>query len=670
MALEIGLLFHLNQHISEHARLASYACYRGLLRCLRDRPHIKANIHISGTLVHALTWLDPEPLEMIKGGLEAGQFELLGSTYAQNIPYASDDRDNTRQIELHKRLMQDTFGVEPQTFWNPERCWRQSLLPLIAGAGYRTVLIEDAILEASGARGAQVYQTRAGNQALKVIRDDEALKHRFNFAAWFGQPGGLHAYLDGILKSGGRYLAYAEDAEAMGLWGYAQGIIPYQTWERLGQVLDGLLDYLNLTFSHFREAPQPIAERTPIREGCARWMDASLARPDRPYHEAGYADWFDFNARSPKLARYRKKHAEFRRQLITPEASSSPGERKLRQAALHTFLAHQYEFGCIGIGDRNYRGWDGMQAALALSWIADRAAASSPGIAQADINKDGYPEASLSDGRNLLVTSPVGGRLLYWIDLQEGKQLIGNPLAVVPGEYKGDAFPPPTLSRPNLWIPKEGGHLEADLIQEPPPTRLGKYLPDWIWEGETGPFELAVRSMILPGERTLLTAQRRGMLDEISLDGGELLAPDETLEFGIQKETVIYRRTLGSGVSLEKTYRISDGGLTTTYSFANAGSSSHYISLAVTSEICLDYEAVLRYGQRALEFSPHEFSPGVVNPLTGETLVYQADPAWGRIVRRPALLALEVGLAFDFTLAPGEKKVLDVALIRDFSIAV
>ena len=53
MTIRIPLLFHFNQALSEAALFASRVCYRGLLRTLLDSP-VKANIHISGTLVQAL----------------------------------------------------------------------------------------------------------------------------------------------------------------------------------------------------------------------------------------------------------------------------------------------------------------------------------------------------------------------------------------------------------------------------------------------------------------------------------------------------------------------------------------------------------------------------------------------------------------------------------------
>ena len=674
MSLTLALVFHFNQHISEHARLASQVCYRGLLRVLRARPAVKANIHLSGTLLHALQWLDPEPLELVREGLLDGQFELLGSTYAQNVPYASDDWDNARQIELHRYTLHEAFGVAPSVFWIAERCWRQSLVPLIAGAGYRTTLVEDHILEASGAPGAQVYATRQGEHVLNLVRDDERLKHHFNFAAWFGQTRGLHAYLESVSQAGGRYLAYAEDAEAMGLWGYHHGVDPEQTWERLGHALDELASRPDLQTGLLSQAPEPVAECSPIQDGCARWMDASLQQPGRPYHEDGYAGWFDFNARSPKLARYRGLYAGVRSELRTrlersPRAAPrEPGEQALLEAALHTFLSHQYEFGCIGIGSGRYRGWEGARAALTLARAADWAAERRAGLWVEDVNADGYPEACQSDGRRLAITSPLGGRLLYWFDLETGRQLAGNPLAVAPGDYQGDAALPPAARCPHLWVPGSSGSPPATLLAEDPPTRLSRYLPGWIWEHETAPVTLAVRELRLPGERDCLTAQRRGLVDELRLDGGEPQEPGEALELRQEGEAVTYTRRMAGGLAIEKTYYLEPYGVRVVYRFANSGVGARHLSLAITSEVCLDYAAVLRHGRKALDFATQGGFLAVVNPLTGKGMRLEASRPWIRVIRREALLALEFGLGFEFDLPPAAAETLELRL-SDFSSA-
>lgn len=667
MPLQLALLFHFNQHLNEHALLASRVCYRGLLRVLRDRPSLKANIHISGTLLHALTWLDPEPLELIRDGLEVGQFELLGSTYAQNVLFASDDWDNARQIELHQQVLHDHFGITPTAFWNVERCWRQSLVPIIASAGYDTVLVEDHILEASGAAGARAYRTFAGEHSLKVVRDDQTLKHHFNFAAWFGVAQGLLAYLTRWLNHGGEFLAYAEDAEAMGLWGYSRGVDPTQTWARLADTLDELLQRPDIELSLLGSAPAPQVDCSPIRDGSAGWMDAALAEPGRLYHEDGYAGWFDFNRRSPKLAKYRRMHDRVRERIVRARpAPGTSGAQVLYRDALHVYLAHQYEFGCVGIGHEfiPYRGWDGMQAALVLARAAEWAAEPWEGVRWEDVNQDGVVEVCLSDGLQLAVLSPFGGRLLYWLDLVEGRQLLGNPLAVVPGDYTGDSTLPDLHTHAPLWMPGEGESPRVELVAEEPPTRLGRYLPDWIWEGQAEPLSLAVRQMQLPGEpQPYLTAQRRGFVDEFRIAGSEYFDPGEPMDLLRGEEAPGYSRRLGEALTLHKQYHLRPGTVEVVYTLRNSGPQTS-LSMTTVCEVSLDYAAVLRYGRRALDFSQDPRAPEVINPQTGEVLALLASRPWLETVRREALLALEVGCAFEFDLPPGGMEAVTLTLAR------
>ena len=77
--LRIALLFHFNQNLNQFSHLASQVCYRGLLHVLRRHARLPFAIHISGSLVHALQWFDPEPLQLLADGINAGQFTLLGS---------------------------------------------------------------------------------------------------------------------------------------------------------------------------------------------------------------------------------------------------------------------------------------------------------------------------------------------------------------------------------------------------------------------------------------------------------------------------------------------------------------------------------------------------------------------------------------------------------------
>lgn len=667
MALNLPLVFHFNQHLTDFAWVASRACYQGLLKVLRSHPAVPFNIHISGTLIHALQWLDPEPLELIRDGLRDGQFELLGSTYAQNVPYATDDWDNAQQIALHQRTLHDCFGVTPVSFWNSERCWRPSLVPVIAEAGYHTTLIEDHILTAAGLAAPVVITTRQDNRQLSLVWDDEKLKQLFNFAAWFNRPAQLLTYLRERVNQASDTplcLAYAEDAEAMGLWGWQQGVAPQQTWYYLDELLTLLEMQPGLQIARLTAVPTPTAELSPIPDGSATWMDASLQRTEAPYHEDGYANWFHFLATAPKLAHFRQLYDQLRAPLQQGASDQeSAAGRALRQAALHTYLTYQYEFGCIGIGEQGYPGWEGARASGVFVRAADWARETQPFQLVEDVNHDGLVEIVLSDGRQAIVLTPAGGRLLYWLDLVDGRQWVGNPLPVVWGRYEGDAALPEPRSYPARWLPDDFTARpllpEAHLTAEEAPTRLGRFLADWLWANEPGPFPLLLYPPGQAGHFSRPPARQRAMVDYFRLHDEEAATAGAWLEYRLNSEPlsmtrdpVAFIRSLHPAVHLEKTYNLREGQIRVRCSFYNRDTTRHELQWRVTNELCPDYAEVVRYGRQALSFTEIEGNTGVVNTLTGRAISLRSSRPAAAVETAEAFLALEVGLAFDLELEP------------------
>ncbi|MDX1663856.1 MAG: hypothetical protein R3272_08685 [Candidatus Promineifilaceae bacterium] len=682
MALSIPLVFHLNQHLSEQALLASQTCYRGLLRVLRSHPMMPVNIQISGTLIDALKWLDPEPLQLIWEGLRAGQFELLGSTYAQNVPYASDDWDNARQIDMHLEVLHETFGVTPVTFWNPERCWRQSLLPIIADAGYRFTLVEDYTLAEARLAEPVVVTSQVGPHILTLLYDDQQLKHLFNFAVWFGRPNQLQSYLMARadqLNASRHCLAYAEDAEAMGLWGWREGVVPNQTWYRLDQVLSLLEALPEVQLTHLTNAPPSAGNLSPVPDGCATWMDEALEDPERPYHEPGYEDWFDFNETSPKLAHYRDFFSEIRSGLQAleeklegddeDEEEPPQAAQALQKAALHNYLGHQYEFGCVGIGGKGYRGWDMAEASWALMHAAEWALEPQAFATVEDVNHDDYDEYLLSDGEQVIVTTPYGGRLLYWFDLTSGAQFIGNQRAVTRAPYTADAALPQLRPLPyRRWVPEEARPKAitsgARLASEQAPTRLDKFLPDWIWEGEREPFELLVRDMHEPGHETLLGAQRRAFVDYIAVDGTELEPGAWLDDAEVADGAITYYLQPFEELSLVKQYTLDDGAVNVTYVWQNNGDNERSISWRILNELCPAYASLVEKGQKVVEVVEEEEIVGVANTAARVGVFVIVEPESSAVTEREALLAREIMHDFDFQLDGGETKTVTFRLER------
>jgi hypothetical protein len=681
MPLSLSLVFHFNQHTSEYADTANRACYRGLLTVLRSHPKLKFNLHLSGTLLRALPWFDTESLALVRAGLAAGQFELLGSTYAQNVPYASDDWDNAQQIALHRLVLQEMFGVAPEVFWIAERCWRQSLLPVIVDGGYRVASIEDHILHAAGLADPIPAVTRFGKQSLTVVYDDTILRDRLNYAAWFGRRAQLFKYLEQLAERQGSesfLLTYAEDAEAMGLWGWEKGYLPQATWANLDGLLADFETSEQYRLKHLSEA-QPAQTIGELPDGSATWMERSLARPDAPYHEDGYTSWFDFDQRSPKNIHFRRLYNVLRVRLQGlgsarsdpgfPRPPETPGDIFYRRA-IEAFCHHQYEFGCIGVGGRGYWGWENARSCFAMARAAELA--DDPAAAQwvEDATGDGVDEQMLCNGAELAVFTAHGGRLLYWLDLQGGQQWVGNQLAVPPAPYVADAAKAPQV-KPDLcrWLPvtfePNLKGWQSSRQKEAAPTRMGRHLPEWIMERE--PAELTVyRSPLEPGHRRQpLLAQLGAFVEVTQVDARPEQRLDDLLDYRFEPDGVTYLLYPLPQVVIEKQVRQAPAALALRYRVVNRDAVAHIVRLISVHELSPDYESTLGHGRAALTYYLHDdCHPAVRNNVTGTALILVANPAPARADCVVNLLALQVELQYQVRLEPKTDTVIEIELRR------
>jgi hypothetical protein len=681
MPLTLSLVFHFNQHTNEYADIANRACYRGLLNVLRAHPKLKFNLHFSGTLLRALPWFDAETLKMVCDGLAAGQFELLGSTYAQNVPYASDDWDNAQQIALHRLVLRQMFGVEPAAFWIAERCWRQSLLPLIVEGGYRVAPIEDHILRAAGLTEPVPAATSLGEQSLTVVYDDTTLRDRFNYAAWFGRRAQLTRYLEQMAEPAGsdnNWVCYAEDAEAMGLWGWEKGYLPQATWVNLDGLLSDFEASPAIRLRHLSEA-QPAQTLGALPDGAASWMDRSLAQTDAPYHEDGFQDWFDFNQHSPKNVYFRRLYGTLRMRLQGlgsartdpgfPQPAATPGDWFYRQA-IEAFCHHQYEFGCIGVGGRGYWGWENARACFALARAAELADEPAAGQWVEDTTADGSDEQLMCNRHDLAMFTGHGGRLLYWLDLQSGRQWLGNQLAVPAAPFTVDAAKTPQ-TRPDLcrWLPNTYEASlkgwQANRQKETAPTRMGRRLPEWIFERDSS--ELTVyRSPVEPGQRSEpLLAQVGAFGEAVRVDGKPEQRFDELQDYRFDPDGITYVSYPAPSVIIEKSMSQETGRIVARYRIANRDLAVHDLRLRSIHELCPDYSAALGQGREAFTYYLHDDRyPAVRNNLTGAALVLAPSLSDVRADCVVNLLALQVELQFVFHLEPGEKQEFELELRR------
>ncbi len=382
-----------------------------------------------------------------------------------------------------------------------------------------------------------------------------------------------------------------------------------------------------------------------------------------------------FFERAPRLRHFRKIHAAARLKLAAAQRAlesaaaegdpSPPSGTGLFALAERVYCAHQSGFGDVGVGGRGDPAWEGIAATIAVAKAAELACtkdlSAGKGVID-DLTGDGEDEILLRSGDRMAILSPLGGRLLYWIDLRLGRMHVGNPLAVPVGTLLIEARAPDFATLPDDWLPEEN---------DPPPAeqpdggrrRLagldGNCLPDYA-----GPLPVwpRPRSTAL---KPSLPARRRAFNDFISLDDGPEEPPEPHLDFRLADGAVTFLRFFGYRVRMSKRVSLTEGGVRAIYRFRNVNARAVRVRLRLVSEVSPDYQTLLDSpGQNLVPvaFGPRH-SPGVRNLRTGAVLVSlgsrpTAEPAG----LRPGILAWELAQTFSFAIEPGQTETIVVRL--------
>lgn len=459
--IKVAFLFHLNQAQNPLTDVGNITSYKNLIKTLRAHPALKFNIHISGTLIQSLMWYDPTTISLIKEGVRSGQFEILGSTYAQNMMYSTDTTSNKMQIDRHKELIEKVFGVTPKGFWNAERTWKQSLTSLITDAGYNYTFIEDKAMRNSGIKGSEYFIRTTAKGKLFVVNDDHEFLAKFNNAIDAGDYETLAAnrgaklnenrkeykvffkYLRDIYKKdkNSDYLVnYADDAEMTGLIDFEQGADPACDFKNLDFLLSEIekkkwIDVIR--YSDVLDKSLIKEDITPIKDHAAIWIDKA-AKGNGDYNEKGYKNWFDFNSRSPKLERYRNLYIKYYNIIKKYDTvNENNSVKNIVKLAKENYLSRQFEFGCTGISGTDeefklgdlYTMWENIRLISVYADIIESIKNKKDGIFEKDVDDDGINEIKVIYGDNYYIFSKVrGGRLLYWFDLKKGLELIGGEI--------------------------------------------------------------------------------------------------------------------------------------------------------------------------------------------------------------------------------------------------
>lgn len=113
-----------------------------LLELLEKHPEFKLSISITGTVIEQFRTWAPEVLESFKRLTDTGRVEIVGETYHHSLAFFYSREEFERQVEMHRRLVQEIFGQTPTAFRNTELAYNNDLAWWADKAGYKAILAE------------------------------------------------------------------------------------------------------------------------------------------------------------------------------------------------------------------------------------------------------------------------------------------------------------------------------------------------------------------------------------------------------------------------------------------------------------------------------------------------------------------------------------------------
>jgi len=162
-----------------------------LLELLKKYPEFKISYSFSGVFLEQLKSYMPKVLRSFRKLIETGRVEILSETYYHSLAFFYSKNEFVSQVELHKQVIKDTFGLSPKVFRNTELAYTNDLAFWADKAGYKAILAEgwDPVL---GWRSPNFVYKPKGAKRIKLLMKNYKLSDdiafRFSEKSWSQWP--------------------------------------------------------------------------------------------------------------------------------------------------------------------------------------------------------------------------------------------------------------------------------------------------------------------------------------------------------------------------------------------------------------------------------------------------------------------------------------------------
>jgi alpha-amylase len=162
-----------------------------MLDLLERHPGFRISYSLSGVFIEQCEKWAPEVLESFRKLVDTGRVEILSETYYHSLAYLFSKDEFKEQVLLHRKKIEEVFGVTPRVFRNTELIYNNEIANYIEGMGFKGIIAEgwDPILGWKSANF--VYRpktTRNIRLLLKNYRLSDDIAFRFSNRGWAEWP--------------------------------------------------------------------------------------------------------------------------------------------------------------------------------------------------------------------------------------------------------------------------------------------------------------------------------------------------------------------------------------------------------------------------------------------------------------------------------------------------
>lgn len=214
----------------------------------RHKGKFKVAFSISGIVIDQFRLYAPEVIDSFRRLAETGMVEFLAETEAHSLSSLRNRDEFIRQVDNHRNMIKEHFGVEPSSFRNTELIYSDLIGSWVADMGFKATLTEGA-KHVLGWKSPNFLYCNSINPRLKVLlrnfvlSDDIAF--RFSNKNWSEWPLTTDKYASWLNK-------LAPKSELVNIF------LDYETFGEHNWKETGIFDFLE-------HLPGAILKKTPFR---------------------------------------------------------------------------------------------------------------------------------------------------------------------------------------------------------------------------------------------------------------------------------------------------------------------------------------------------------------------------------------------------------------------